>query len=95
MTSITFESVVRNGQLTHGESLAPFEGKRVYVTVIAPQSPPSPSNGHEDEGAEGLDVEKDLYAPMKPQTQRRADMRIVNTQQGKPCIILPEELPDE
>ena len=35
MLSKSFKAVIRNGKLEHNNSLTEFEGRRVYITVIA------------------------------------------------------------
>ena len=46
------------------------------------------------EPPEWLQVEKDLYFPMTVPTISLGKVSI-RVEEGKPCIILPEELPDE
>lgn len=97
MTTKTFEGLVVNGQLTHGESLAPFEGQRVVVTLIAPngRNGVNPPAEVEAEPPGDLDIEMDILFEMPVPRERLADVKIVDGGEGEPILIFPEELPDE
>ncbi len=105
MTQITIPAQVVNGHLQHDANLAELEGQRVMATLkVVPnasangknaKTPPSePDADFDPEPPPWLVVEKDLYFPMTvPEISLgKVDIRI---EEGTPCIILPEELPDE
>ncbi|MCI0681569.1 MAG: hypothetical protein L0Y71_05660 [Gemmataceae bacterium] len=107
MTPMTISAHVVNGHLQHEESLADLEGQRVLATLTvvstmrdngAGAQPPTPEKAADEdfdpEPPTWLDVEKDLYFPVKvPRIPLgKVDIRV---REGKPSIILPKELPDE
>lgn len=105
MTQITIPAQVVNGHLQHERSLPEFEGQRVIatLTVVAEDSkngasekapPQEPSAEFDPEPPPWLEVEHDLYFPMTVPSISLGKVK-VNVEEGKPCIILPEELPDE
>jgi hypothetical protein len=99
MLTKTFEAEVRNGQLHCEEPLEALEGQRVQVTVTVPEPAAQTANGQaqpvSEEPPEWLDVEKDIYVPMPFRGEILKDVRIVEGGPLEPCIIVPEELPDE
>ena len=103
MTQITIPAQVVNGHLQHETSLAELEGQRVLATLtVIPSSngngaAPTPAKDDKDfdpEPPEWLDVEHDLYFPITVPTESLGKVN-VRVEEGRPCIILPEELPDE
>jgi hypothetical protein len=58
----------------------------------APQKPDENAD-FDPEPPPWLEVEHDLYFPMKRPAKRLGKVR-VRQRRGKPCIILPEELSD-
>jgi hypothetical protein len=105
MTQITIAAQVVNGHLQHEQSLAELEGQRVTLTVVP--SGPASGNGatqptpqavekaeFDPEPPPWLDVEHDVYFPIKVPRQL-LEKKPVIVRRGKPCIILPEELPDD
>lgn len=107
MTSITIPAQVVNGHLQHEQNLAELEGQRVIATLTVVSR--DNANGHngeikpQDLGGDTdsdpepppwLEVEKDLYFPMTVPAIPLGKVNI-RVEQGKPSIILPEELPDE
>lgn len=95
----TFPALVADGHLQHDESLAAFEGQQVQVTVVArTSSAPQPTPAEESDGPvppDWLDVEKDVYVKMPFPSAILKDMTVVEGSPLRPCIILPEDLPDE
>ena len=105
MTLITIPAQVVNGHLQHERSLPEYEGQRVIatLTVVAEDSNSSASEKappreliavFAPEPPTWLEVEHDLYFPMTVPSVSLGIMKI-KVEAGKPCIILPEELPDE
>jgi hypothetical protein len=103
MTQITIPAQVVNGHLQHEQSLPELEGQRVIATLTL--VPTESANGKKPaetvENAEfdpepppWLEVENDVYFPMKRPARRLGKVK-VRVVRGKPCIILPEELPDD
>jgi hypothetical protein len=89
----TIEGQVENGQLHPNESLDAFEGQQVLVTVKAPAGlPPEPGDR---EVPEGIDLERDVYVRMPLQLTILEDVEVIDRGPMQPCIILPEELPDD
>jgi len=81
-------------------TMAPKEspnGKAEPLKEAAP-TPPTASLATEEEfdpePPEWLQVEKDLYFPM-PVPEILLETRELIVEEGKPCIVLPDELPDE
>ena len=105
MTQITIPAQVVNGHLQHEKNLAELEGRNVLamLTVVPKDSPngtgatdqlPRRSAEFDPEPPSWLEVEQDLYFPMKRPAKRLGKVKI-RKRRGKPCIILPEELPNE
>lgn len=99
MLTKTFEARVEKGLLQHRESLRAFEGQQVYVTLIAPAAPQTQPEGKarlpaEEPPAE-LDVEKDVYVQVPLPGEVLKDAVVVEGSPLRPCLIFPEELPDE
>src|SRR2546426_664470 len=99
MLSHSFEARIVNGQLVPAEVLKAFEGQQVHITVSVPAkiaehaSSVSANDGREP--PEDLDVEKDVYVRMPLQNKAIPNPAIVKKNDLKPCLILPEGLPDE
>lgn len=105
MTPITISAQVVNGHLQHEKSLAELEGQHVLVTLtvakesangtVAP-APPKPVESAEfdPEPPPWLEVENDVYFPITAPAKPLGKVKI-RKRRGKPCIILPEVLPDE
>lgn len=108
MTQITISAQVVNGHLQHEKILAELEGQHVLATLtVAPtenangkhatdQPPlaPDPNVKFDPEPPPWLDVEHDVYFPMTVPVRLLGRVNI-RVEEGRPCIILPEELPDE
>jgi hypothetical protein len=94
MVSMTFQGLVTNGQLKHHESLTPFGGRRVYVTVIAPTAETAELPPRTDEPPPDLDVETDVFVRMEPRSKTLLDVPVVDAGAATPRVILPGELPD-
>ena len=106
MTLITIPAQVVNGHLQHERSLPEFKGQRVIATLTVVLAEDSKNGASEKaphresiadfdpEPPPWLEVEHDLYFPM---TVPSISLEIMNVkvEEGKPCIILHEELPDE
>lgn len=98
MQATTFEARVVNGQLQYQTPLDALEGHQVRVTVdvLAPNGGmPDASRPPTDEVPGDLDVEKDVYVKMPFKSAVLKDAVVVEGGPMNPCIILPEELPDE
>lgn len=99
MAAKTFSAQVVSGRLRYQESLDVFEGQDVRVTVVEqsrPGSHPAPLTGSgEREPPDWMAVESNLYVKMPFPGEVLQDVVIVEGQPIRPCIILPEELPDE
>ncbi|MBI3823115.1 MAG: hypothetical protein HY289_10610 [Planctomycetes bacterium] len=106
MTQFTIPAQVVNGHLQHEQSLAELEGQQVQVTLtVAPkdavngtpkpaQTMPKQSEESDPEPPPWLEIEHDVYFPMTVPEKPLGKVKI-HKRRGKPCIILPEELPDE
>lgn len=92
MSEITIHAEVVNGQLRHESNLSELEGCRVVATL----TPEAAGNAgdFDPDLPEGMDVEKNLHFPMRVPSMSLGKLK-VHVTMGKPCIILPEELPDE
>src|SRR5439155_25712436 len=97
MAIATFDARVINGRLQYQAPLDDLEGQqvRVMLDILAPQDskplPPPPS----DEPPEDMDVEKDVYVKMPFASEVLKDAVVIEGGPMEPCIILPEELPDD
>ncbi|MCI0458494.1 MAG: hypothetical protein L0Z62_16135 [Gemmataceae bacterium] len=97
MTSKTFPGFVSTGRLQFEGSLAPFEGRQVLVTVIAPDPAFVPNvrdQSRSDEPPAELDVETEIFAPVPPVSERLGPVEIRDAGPAPACIILPEDMPD-
>jgi hypothetical protein len=106
MTQITIPAQVVNGHLQHEQSLPELEGQRVVatLTVVPKEAADLPTNGiPSDLGGDAdfdpkpppwLEVENDVYFPMTV-PEILLEIKELIVEEGTPCIILPEELPDE
>ena len=107
MTQITIPGQIVNGQLQHEQSLARLEGKHVIATLtVVPaesengmESPVTPEKGagtaeFDPEPPPWLEVENDVYFRMTAPSIPLGKVKI-RVEEGKPRIILPEELPDD
>ena len=106
MTQITIPAQVVNGHLHHEKSLAELEGQHVLatLTVVPTEAPngkaaPAPQASVEradfdPEPPPWLEIENDVYFPITVPTKSLGKVKI-RKRRGEPCIILPEELPDE
>ncbi len=106
MMQITVSAQVVNGHLQHEKNLAELEGKHVLATLAvvpkegangasSPVSPkPEKSAELDPEPPEWLEIEKDLYFPITVPSISLGNVKI-RVERGEPCIILPEDLPDE
>jgi hypothetical protein len=91
MTAATFVGEVRHGRLLFAEPLAAFEGRRVLVTVVAPDLLLAAAAA---EPPDDLDVEVDVVAAMPPVTDRLAAVAVRDLGPAPPCFILPEGADD-
>jgi hypothetical protein len=105
MTQISIPAQVVNGHLQHEQSLPQLEGQRVIATLTL--APTESANGKEPaerppekaaadaefdpEPPPWLEVENDVYFPVTVPSVRLGKVKI-RVEEGKPCIILPEEL---
>jgi hypothetical protein len=108
MMPMTIPFQVINGQLRSDANLAALEGQHGIATLTvvpkdadngngqtAPAMPsPDESTEFDPEPPPWLQVEQDLYFPIKCPAKSLGKVK-VRRRRGKPCIILPEELPDE
>jgi hypothetical protein len=106
MTQITIPAQVVNGHLQHEKNLTELEGEHVLATLAvvpkegangasSPVSPkPEESAEFDPEPPEWLEIEHDVYFPIKVPKIPLGKVT-VRVREGKPCIILPEELPDD
>jgi hypothetical protein len=94
-----FPAVVSDGKLRHDQSLEAFEGQEVYVTLIAKplSASPSPRTSPvwEVEPPVGMDVEHEICVKARLAGEVVLDALVVEGSSMKPCIILPEDSPDE
>ena len=99
MVAKTFSAQVVGGQLRHQESLAAFEGQEVRVTVAPPPSPVSesapPTDSRDAVPPEWMAVETDICIKMPFSSEVLKNAVIVEGAPMRPCLILPEESPDE
>jgi len=99
MAGKTFPAVVTDGQLRHKQSLEAFEGQEVYVTLVAKPFSASPCQRtgpvRDDELPGGMDVEHDLYVKIPLTGEVVPEALVVEGPSIRPCIILPEDSPDE
>ena len=82
----SFNAVIADGQIRHGENLTPYDGKEVHVTVHV--------RAIEAEPPKDLDIEKDIYVKMPVETTVLGAATIRNIGSAKPSLILPEGLED-
>src|SRR5947208_2374305 len=97
MTSRTFPGFVSTGRLQFQGSLAPFEGRQVLVTVIAPDPPfvsSAPQAAAADEPPVDLDVETEVFAPVPPTVDQLGPVVVRDSGPASPCVILPEDATD-
>jgi hypothetical protein len=105
MTPITIPAQVVNGHLQHDQSLAELEGQRVIATLTVVPKPSANGAGEkappqetspdfDPESPPWLEVEHDVYFPMTVPSIPLGKVK-VKVEEGTPCIILPEELPDD
>lgn len=107
MSVISIPGQIVNGHLQHERSLTELEGRQVIATLTV--LPLVPANGNEatparETHAQGvqfdpepppwLEVEHDLYFPLTAPSIPLGKVN-VRVEEGKPNIILPEELADE
>jgi hypothetical protein len=90
MIAHSFDAHIVNGQLVPAEPLKAFEGQKVRVTVTAPEKVSAAP-----EPAEDFDVEKDVYVKMPLASEVIPNPVVAKGNGLKPCLILPEELPNE
>ena len=98
MAGATYEARIVNGQLEPGDWLKQFEGQKVQVTVhpVEEKSEPlSDDAASEREPPEELDVEKDVYVKMPFKSEAMQDAVILEEGRLQPCLIFPQELPDD
>jgi hypothetical protein len=99
MLTRTFEARVENGQLHAEEPLTALEGQRVRITLVP--LPPSAPTFPEDEqhgvmeAPDEMDVEKDVYVKIPLPGEDVEGAVIVKGGPLQPCLIFPEELPDD
>jgi hypothetical protein len=107
MREITIPGQIVNGHLQHARSLTELEGQHVIATLtVVPTVPANakeaaaPKETHPEEAEfdpdppPWLEIEHDLYFPMTVPSISLGKVK-VRVEEGKPCIILPEELPDD
>ncbi len=94
MISISFEANIIDGDLRHQESLVTWEGRRVRVTLES-SGPAATGAPDEADSPVGLDVEKDVYVKIPFKTEVVEGAAVVEGGRLRPCLILPEELPDD
>jgi hypothetical protein len=85
MMTKMFEARVVNGRLQHGESLDAFEGRQVRVTLEAAP----------DEGRAPVAVEHDIHVRLPFPGEPLPAARVIEGGPLRPCLVLPEDLPDE
>jgi hypothetical protein len=98
MVVATYEARIVNGRLEPGDWLKQFEGQRVRVTVAPVHEKAERSTNEatsEPEPPEDLDVEKDVYVKMPFRSEIVQDAVIVDGGSLQPCLIFPEEMPDD
>ena len=102
MPIATFDARVINGRLQYQAPLDALEGQLVRVfldilapDILAPQDSKPLSPPPSDESPEDMDVEKDVYVKMPFASEVLKDAVIIEGGPMEPCIILPEELPDD
>jgi hypothetical protein len=88
-----FDALVLNGQLVPPEPLRMFEGQRVHVTLAIPPVPIDAKAAIEP--IPELDVEKDVSVRMPFPGTAVSNPKIVQGPGLRPCLIFPEELPDD
>ena len=91
MTASSFDAQIVNGQLVPAEPLRPFEGRQVHVVVSVRALPVEEAT----EPPEDMDVEKDVYVRLPLLSKAIGNPIIANEAKLKPCLILPEDLPDD
>lgn len=103
MSQITIPAQVVNGHLQHDKSLTELEGQHVLATLTlvpngqpapAPSQPSSDNVNFDPDPPEWLEIENDVYFPISVPSVPLGKLR-VRVEKGKPCIILPEDLPNE
>jgi hypothetical protein len=107
MTQITIPGQIVNGHLQHEKNLAKLEGQHMIaaLTVVPTESanrkqhmePPEKAADNSEfdpEPPPWLEVEHDVYFLMTRPAKRLGKVRI-RVQRGKPCIVMPEQLPND
>lgn len=108
MSEVTIPGQIVNGHLQHERSLTELEGQQVIATLtVVPTvagngkeatAPPPETHTEEarfdPEPPPWLEIEHDLYFRVTRPAKRLGKVK-VTVRRGKPCIILPEELPDD
>lgn len=92
-----FDARVIDGQLIPTEPLRAFEGKEVRVTLSVPaESTRAAIDESSDvQPPDNFDVEKDIYVRMPFRSVVVHHPPLVNGGALKPCLILPEDLPND
>lgn len=105
MVEKTLSARIVHGHLRHEESLSEFEGQEVLVTLTVVPGSTTTKNGEqaasfdspaekEPEPPPWMAVEADVFAAM-PVSSSTVAIREKRSEQGRPCIVLPEEMADE
>ena len=97
MARRTFSAEVTNGQLRFQESLVDLEGRRVLVVLDdfptkvenRPRLTPDPVQ------IDDLDIEQDVPPFQRPFRWEAVNAVVKDSGPLRPCLILPEELPDD
>jgi hypothetical protein len=95
MTSTTLIGEVRQGQLHVEQPLSDFEGRRVLVTVIAPDrlsTATEPGPASHDEPPDDLNVEVDVFVPMPSNGERLTAVSVRDLGPAQPCLM-PIDVP--
>jgi hypothetical protein len=94
--NISFEAEVVNGHLRHEELPTDLEGQKVQVSLTARVPAAAEALPAADaEPPAWLNVEKDIYVPLAGKVDVLSGVRVIDKGRGTPCIVVPEELPDE
>ena len=90
MIAHSFDARVSNGQLIPAEALRAFEGRQVHIAIAM-----SDTELSNDEPPDDFDVEKDVYVRLPLPGKVIVQPVIIKGSGLRPCLILPEDLPDE
>lgn len=97
MVRRAFPAEVTNGQLRFQESLVDLEGRRVMVVLddLPTKDENRPRLTPDPVQIDDMDVEQDVPPFRRPFRWKTVNAVVKDGGPLRPCLILPEELPDD